>query len=260
MNDHDFTQIPIENIYTAAYLTQLYIKDDLFPRVKEERPNQFLTSEPSVYVIGEPSFRQKLSDNGVKVANLQDKVSQGVSVSDFDQIKLDPTVVGVIVGTDYNLSMLKICEAANYITKNGAELIGTNVDRTDGKDRLRPSGGSLIKIVQAAAGNPPLTVIGKPDTFCFNLLLQQHNLQDVPLDKFLMVGDNLSTDILFGNKCGIDSLLVLSGVTTAEKTEFMISEHNSSFLSDSNNVELEGVPTHVQSLLAQSEIIDFSKY
>ena len=32
-----------------------------------------------------------------------------------------------------------------------------------------------------------------------------------------MIGDNLSTDILFANNSGIDSLLVLSGVTSAEK-------------------------------------------
>ena len=56
--------------------------------------------------------------------------------------------------------------------------------------------------------------MGKPDTWCFDLLRRQHNLEDVPLSKFLMVGDNLSTDVVFGNKSGIDTLLVLSGVTT----------------------------------------------
>ena len=61
--------------------------------------------------------------------------------------------------------------------------------------------------------------MGKPDTWCFDLMKKQHNLHDVPLSKFLMVGDNLSTDILFGNNCGIDSLLVLSGVTPAHKAE-----------------------------------------
>ena len=34
-----------------------------------------------------------------------------------------------------------------------------------------------------------------------------------------MVGDNLATDIVFGNESGIDTLLVLSGVTTAEKAQ-----------------------------------------
>lgn len=48
---------------------------------------------------------------------------------------------------------------------------------------------------------------------------RQHNLYDVPFSKFLMVGDNLDTIVLFGNKCGIDSLLVLSGVTTPQKAE-----------------------------------------
>ena len=64
--------------------------------------------------------------------------------------------------------------------------------------------------------------MGKPDTWCFDLLKRQHKLEGVDPSEFLMVGDNLSTDILFGNRCGMDSLLVLSGVTTAEKAERLL--------------------------------------
>jgi len=209
--------------------------------------------QPSIYVIGEPAFRQKLVNNGIRVVNAAETpyldASHEVSFNDFESLELDPSVVGVIVGTDYNLNFRQLTEASNYITQNGAELIGTNVDRTDGKDRLRPSGGSLIKMVQTAAGNPPVTIVGKPDIYCFDLLRKHHNIQDKPLNRFLMVGDNLSTDILFGNKCGIDTLLVMSGVTTAEKTEQIIldSSMNTSINSDSDGCEVqeEGVPTHV---------------
>jgi ribonucleotide monophosphatase NagD (HAD superfamily) len=127
-----------------------------------------------------------------------------------------------------------------YITENDAELIGTNVDRTDGKDRLRPSGGSLVKLVQTAAGNVPVTVMGKPDTFGFDLLRKQHSLEEKPLDKFLMVGDNLETDILMGNNCGIDSLLVLSGVTNVARTQTILQKAKKG-----ETLETEGVPTYV---------------
>ena len=60
------------------------------------------------------------------------------------------------------------------------------------------------------------------------------------------MGDNLSTDIMFGNQCGIDTLLVLSGVTTAEKAEYHIlqSKTNPDYNSDPN-LDKEGVPTYV---------------
>jgi len=217
--------------------------------------------QPSVYVIGEPAFRKKLVNNGIRVVNAEETPyqdrSQKVTFDDFEKLELDPSVVGVIVGTDYNLSFRQITEAANYIKLNNAELIGTNVDRTDGKDRLRPSGGSIIKIVQNAAGNPPVTVVGKPDTYCFDLLRKQHKLEKKPLNKFLMVGDNLETDILFGNRCGIDTLLVMSGVTTAEKTERILNSSLNTSHSSDRSIQEEGIPTHVQSLLSQSDVIDF---
>jgi ribonucleotide monophosphatase NagD (HAD superfamily) len=53
-----------------------------------------------------------------------------------------------VVGTDFNLSYEKMYKASQYINKNGAILIGTNIDRNDGKERLRPSGGSLSKLIE----------------------------------------------------------------------------------------------------------------
>ena len=55
------------------------------------------------------------------------------------------------MGTDFRLNMRKMALASLYIN-NGAELIGTNIDRNDGKGRLRPSGGSLTKLVEIGSG------------------------------------------------------------------------------------------------------------
>jgi len=61
--------------------------------------------------------------------------------------------------------------ASLYINENKAELVGTNVDRNDGKDRLRPSGGSIVKLIETAAGcRAKHLVMGKPDTWCFDIL------------------------------------------------------------------------------------------
>eukprot|EP00461_Guttulinopsis_vulgaris_P003950 UN03951 len=45
----------------------------------------------------------------------------------------------------------------------------------------------------------------------FEQIVKDNNLSDK--SRILMVGDNLRTDIQFGINCGIDTLLVLSGVT-----------------------------------------------
>ena len=155
---------------------------------------------------------------------------------------LDPSVVAVIVGTDFQLSSKKINLASLYINELGAELIGTNIDRNDGLDRLRPSGGALAKLVEMASGSVKAKIMGKPDVMCFDVLREEHRLWDEPLSKFLFVGDNLSTDILFGNECGIDTLLVLSGVTTVQKAENAIKPVKEVLPA---GFAKEGVPTYI---------------
>lgn len=65
---------------------------------------------------------------------------------------------------------------------------------------------------------------GKPDALMYAYAYANACLQDPTLDKskVLMVGDTLDTDILGGNKFGIDTVLVLSGNTRRETAEMEV--------------------------------------
>jgi ribonucleotide monophosphatase NagD (HAD superfamily) len=86
--------------------------------------------------------------------------------------------------------------------------------------------------------------MGKPNPQIFEIIKREHpHLRDKPLSKFLMVGDNLKTDIKFGNNCQIDTLVVLSGNTDL------------SGALDAKNKETgdDGVPTHISPFFAYSK-------
>jgi ribonucleotide monophosphatase NagD (HAD superfamily) len=60
-----------------------------------------------------------------------------------------------------------------------------------------------------------------------------------------MVGDNLQTDILFGNNCGIDTLLVLSG---------NVNEHKAKLMKIDGKIGIdEGIPTYVSPYFAYTK-------
>ena len=75
-----------------------------------------------------------------------------------------------------------------------------------------------MKIISSASGVTP-NIIGKPNKELFELVLRDHGLQEEPREKFLMLGDKIDTDIAFGINSGIDTLLVLSGVTREDEYE-----------------------------------------
>ena len=54
--------------------------------------------------------------------------------------------------------------------------------------------------------------IGKPETHAFNAIIRDHLKGEVDLSKFIMIGDNMESDILFAKNNGIDSCLVFTGV------------------------------------------------
>jgi phosphoglycolate phosphatase len=58
------------------------------------------------------------------------------------------------------------------------------------------------------------TVVGKPEGFMLADIAAKFGLKP---DQICMVGDRLDTDVMFGKKGGLTTLLVLSGVTTEEE-------------------------------------------
>ena len=74
--------------------------------------------------------------------------------------------------------------------------------------------GATLKGIEVASGRSA-DRIGKPETHAFKAILRDH-FKDQAIseltDKFMMVGDNMESDILFGKNNSIDSCLVFTGV------------------------------------------------
>ncbi len=64
-----------------------------------------------------------------------------------------------------------------------------------------------------ASGRQPDLVIGKPEP---GLLREAATVAGVPVEEAIVIGDGLRTDILAAHRVGARSILVLTGVSTAE--------------------------------------------
>ena len=99
---------------------------------------------------------------------------------------------------------------ASYAVAQGVPWVAANADMTLPTDQgLAPGNGALVAAVSAATGTSPV-VAGKPEP-----PLHREAMIRTGAAKPLVVGDRLDTDIEGANRAGADSLLVLTGVTTA---------------------------------------------
>lgn len=73
-----------------------------------------------------------------------------------------------------------------------------------------PGGGTMVSMLQTCARRHP-TVVGKPNQEFLDLIVQTRGIDR---SRTVMVGDKLSTDILFGNNGQLKTLLVYTGVTS----------------------------------------------
>lgn len=146
----------------------------------------------SVYAIGEPGLLNALYDAG------------------FSMNSHDPDFV--VFGKTTNLSYAEI-ERAVLLVQRGAGLIGTNSDVTDpGENGIVPACRALISPIEMTTGRKAY-YIGKP-----NPLMMRHALKqlDVSRRDAAIIGDRMDTDIIAGIENEMDTVLVLSGVSTME--------------------------------------------
>ena len=146
----------------------------------------------SVYVIGDHGLMNALYDAGITINNV------------------DPEYV--VIGETENYSFEHVVKAINFVNK-GAKLIGTNRDLVDPAETgVVPACGSLIAPIQAATGKKPYFV-GKPNPLMMRTGLR---LLGVHSADTIIIGDRMDTDMIAGIESGMDTALVLSGVTSRE--------------------------------------------
>jgi 4-nitrophenyl phosphatase len=176
--------VPAESILTSALATRDYLLETL-------------PHDAGLFVIGMPALREQLFA-GTSFRPIQ-----------YGEEKAAAVVVGLDVGFTYD--KLKVASVA---IRGGAQFIATNSDATlPTESGLVPGAGSIVAAIATAAGQPPL-VIGKPET---PLLVQSLHRMGVAAQDAVMIGDRLDTDILAGQRAGMLTVLVLTGVSTREE-------------------------------------------
>lgn len=154
-----------------------------------------------VYVVAEVGVQQALQDKGFRVVDDRDSEAEAQKC------------IAVVAGMDRAFNYEKLARAT-LLVRAGVPFIGTNIDVTFPSPRgLVPGAGSLLAMLEAATEVAP-TIIGKPEPYLYEFSIQR--LGTAPSET-LAVGDRLETDILGGQRTGCPTLLVLTGVTTAEQ-------------------------------------------
>lgn len=118
--------------------------------------------------------------------------------------------VAVVQGHSPETSWPDLAEAALAI-RSGALWVAANVDLTLPSERgLLPGNGSMVAALRAATDCEP-QVAGKPQPTLLNDALARGDFQTP-----LVVGDRIDTDIAGAAAAELPSLMVLSGVSTAD--------------------------------------------
>jgi len=175
--------VPADAVITSALATRDYLKETL-------------PEGAGISVIGMPALSEQLFA-GTSFHAVLDGAEQ-------------PTAV--VVGLDMAFTYDKL-KAGHEAIRQGALFIATNADTTLPTELgLVPGAGSIVAALAAATGQRPI-VIGKPETPM--LLAAMTRMGTTPAET-VMIGDRLDTDILAGERAGMPTVLVLTGVSTRD--------------------------------------------
>lgn len=170
----------VEDVVTSAWVTAVYLAT--------ERP------DARALVVGERALREELAR--AEVQTTRTPADADVVVASMDR------------SFDY-----ETLTAAHEAVDRGARFIATNPDRTcPVADGEIPDAAGMIGAIEGVTGRSLDAVMGKPSAITVEAALGR--LEAGSPDACLMVGDRLETDIRMGLDAGMETALVLTGVTS----------------------------------------------
>ncbi len=170
--------IPQKQIFTSALATAIFLQN--------QRPNG------KAFVIGEVGLTEAIHAIGYIMTD-----------KDPDYVVLGETI-------SYNIDQIT---TAIRLISEGARFIATNPDPSGPSESgLVPACGAMAALIEKASGVSPFFV-GKPNALMMRTAL---NYLGSHSENTVMVGDRMDTDVVSGINSGLDTILVLSGVTKKE--------------------------------------------
>jgi NagD protein len=170
-------QVPEEFIWTSALATAAFLSS--------QQP------DGSAYVIGEAGLTTALYEVGYTLTDT------------------DPDFV--VLGETRTYSFEAITRAIRLIG-HGARFIATNPDVTGpSPEGPVPATGSVAALITRATGREPYFV-GKPNPMMFRSAM---NRIEAHSESTVMIGDRMDTDVVAGIEAGLETILVLTGITRA---------------------------------------------
>lgn len=175
-------EVAASEVITAGTVTTRYLR--------EERPDDDL------FVVGESGLVEILTEAGLSVVGVDDDP--------------DALVASVDEAFDYRT----LCEALWTLSDDDVAFVGTDPDVViPAVGRDVPGSGAIINAIAGVAERDPEVVLGKPSDTAREMVLEQLG---VPPESILVVGDRLDTDIALGERAGMTTALVKTGVTDDE--------------------------------------------
>jgi NagD protein len=119
----------------------------------------------------------------------------------------------VILGETESYPYDKIIRAASLISTTKARFIATNPDPSGPTEHgIAPACGAVAALIEKATGFTPYFV-GKPNPLMMRTALRY---LDEHSENSVMVGDRMDTDMKVGLESGLETILVLTGVTSPD--------------------------------------------
>lgn len=170
--------IPSELIFTSAIATAKFMQS--------QRPNG------TAYVIGESGLTSAIHNTGYIIT------------------EHDPDYV--VLGETYAYNIENLTKAIRLIM-DGARFIATNPDPSGPTEAgIIPACGAVAALIEKVSGVAPFFV-GKPNPL---MVRSAMNYLGVHSEETMIIGDRMDTDIISGVQNGMQTALVLSGVTRRE--------------------------------------------